>query len=104
MRPVQRIIIAVNGECGWFPTGVGMATGTIRRNSECDVIRIRTLIVVRCVATCTIGRGTCIPRSMAVEAVGCQVRPCQREIGVVMVKSAVRFSRRVAGKAGRAVV
>ena len=51
MRPVQRIIIAVNVKSGGFPTGVGMATCTIRRDDECDVIRIGTLVVIRQMAT-----------------------------------------------------
>ena len=51
MRPVQRIVIVVNGESGRLPGIVCMAIRTIRGNGKCDVIRIAALVVIRQMAT-----------------------------------------------------
>ncbi len=70
MRAVQRVIIVVNGKGGGFPAGGGMAGGAIRRDGECGMVRIGALVVIRRMATRTIGRRTGIAGSMAVEAGG----------------------------------
>lgn len=104
MCAVQLVIIVVNCKCRGFPPGGGVASRTIRRDRERSVVRVGALIVIRRVASRTIGRSTGITVGVAVEAIGRLVLPCQREIGVVVVENIVFISCRMAGKACRAVV
>lgn len=104
VRPIQLVIIVVDGECSRLPTGGGMTTCTICRYGECRVARIGALIVIRRMATRTIGRRAGITGCMAIDAGGRLVRPRQREISAVVIESGAHIACRVAGKAGRAVV
>ena len=104
MRAVQGIIVVVNGESGRFPAGCSMATGAVRRDIQRQVIRVGALVVIRGMATGAIGGSACIPRSVTINAIGREVRPSQREAGVVVIKSTVRFARRVTGQTGGTVV
>ena len=104
VRPIQLVIIVVDGECSRLPAGSGVATCTIRRYSECGMARIGALIVIRRMATRAIGRGAGISGCVAIDAGGRLVRPGQREISIVVIESGAYISCRVAGKTGRTVV
>ena len=104
MRPGQRIVVVVNGKSGRFPAGGGVATRAIRRNGERYVLRIRTLVVVRCVAARTIRGRTGISGSMTIQTSGGLVRSGQRETGVVVIKSGIAVAGWVTSQASRTVV
>lgn len=104
VRPIQLVIIVVDGECSRLPGGSGVATCTIRRYGKCGVTRICALVVIRGMATRAIGRGAGIPRCMAIDTGSGLVRPRQRKISSVVIEGTGGVACRMAGKTGRAVV
>ena len=86
--------------CGG-PAGVGrMATHTIVRQRQTDVIRVGGFIKIQRMAGRTFGRRTSVAVSMALDTIRRQVCPRQRKVCGVVVKTAVRIARGVAGEAG----
>jgi hypothetical protein len=66
------------------------------------VVWVGRLVEIIGVAACAIGGCTgVVPSGMTKSAVRRKVCPRQREVSRIMVKSAIRLTRRVAGQAGR---
>lgn len=99
MCPVQCIIIVVYWEGSRFPSRGSRVTGSaIQRNIQCPVIGVGSTIIIRCMTCRTLGRGTCIPGSVTLDAICGKVRSGQGKIGCVVVKDIVRIPGRVAGQ------
>jgi hypothetical protein len=89
VRPIQHIVIAVNGEGRRVPIRVGrMAHGTICWNGQSHMVRIgRLVVVVDVAALACVGRIVVIPIVTGITIVGNDyVGSCQR-IKIIVVKS-----------------
>ena len=105
MRPRKRVIITMCGKSSRAPTRVsGMAQLTVRRNTNCLVIRICRLIKSLLVAVNANRGSPCVSCNMASRTLNGIMRTGQREIGVIVIKPAFCTSCRMTGKAGIAVV
>ncbi len=71
MRPIQSVIIVVNRKSGWFPARGGcMAHRTIRRDIQCNVVRVGASVVIGGMATLTsVRRVVVVPSGMTKSAV-----------------------------------
>ena len=77
MRPVQHIIIVVDREGRWRPTGGGgVAHRAICRQVQRHVVGIRGLIEIRRMARRALRRRTHIAPCVAIHTIGRQVRTC----------------------------
>jgi hypothetical protein len=73
--PVQRIIIVVDRERGWFPASRGgVAHRTIRREIQCHVVRISCLVEIRGVTGGTLRGCTDISSGMTFNTISRKVR------------------------------
>ena len=78
----------MNVKSGGFPAGIGVATGTIGRNGQRDVIRIAALVVIRQMATLAgIRRIVVVAVDMAGVAIICDRRVCAGQgVKTIVVK------------------
>ena len=105
MRPVQRIKIVVVREAGRRPTGGrSVARRTIRRQAKGHVVRIRGLVEIGRMTSCTLCRRTCITRSVTIHTIGGKVRSRQGKTRRIVVKNNVRSTSGVTSQTSRTVV
>ena len=86
--PGQRVIIVMYGEQGRLPPGISsMACLAFVRNTERVVAGIYREIKIAFVASHTNSRRPGISFGVAFKAISGNMRPRQREVGAVMVKT-----------------
>lgn len=105
MRPRKQVKIAVDGESGRFPAGVGgMTIGTGIRNAQGTVIWIHGLGKGLCMAGETLLGCACVTTDMTVAAGLGSMGPGQREARIAVIERSCSAARRMACKTRRAVV
>lgn len=87
MRAFQGVIIIVNGKGGRLPGVGGMAGGAVGWDSQCYVVWVGTLVIIRRMAADTIRRCAGVARWMTGQAGRRLVRARQWEVGFVVVES-----------------
>lgn len=98
MRPIERIIVVVNGKRRRLPAIGRVAFRTIRRDGQRRVIWIGGLVIVRCMATCASRGRAGKTRRMAVDTIGRQVCARERECRRIMIKYIGGIARRMASQ------
>lgn len=105
MRSVEGVIIVVNIKRGRVPVWFCcMACGAFHRDGQCDVIRIEALIKIRRMARYTLGGSSGIPIRMTIQAIDHGMCAGKGEAGIVVIKTVIALSVRMAGEASRTIV
>ena len=101
MPAIKRIVIIVDAKRSRVPAWLGGVAGsTIDRQPQCLVVGVGAIAEISSMAGFTVRWRALVSGGVAQNAIGIQVPARERKMGTVVVKTAGRIPRRMAGQAG----